>query len=205
MIQKVTLMAHDTTSAAVRCIQRHGDVLRAGLGMAANVTKLENLGKDTEGRLLVDPKHSVILAVVKARDAFAASVNTFKEELKHLCPEEASHQEMEDESVRQTKLRMIELWNTTSAHCFQDLIDSEVVMDCVSRICVTTKEKLQSRMSSAQVVFDPVTKEHDWKRGLAADASFPTVLEHAVEKLKNKIQEKKNLKHLVDSASEEKP
>ena len=215
LVQKVLLLAHDSSSGVARCVQRHGDVLRAGLVLASNIRKLEELAKDAEGRLQVDPKHSVIMAVVAARTAFAAAVGKLKEETAKFCPTIPA--EAADEAAGGTdgigmeeelKMAVIELWNRQSAQGFEDLIYSEVVMDSVSRVCMVVLDNLEKASTSAEVPFKNVIFQNTWKAEIPCHEgqdppTFQAVLDCASSKLKGQITNKTNLKGPLEKLSEE--
>lgn len=209
LVQKVLVLAHDTNSGVVRSVQRHGDVLRAGLGLATNIKKLEDLAKDAEGRLQVDPKHSVIIAVVNARLLFSAAIRNLQTETERFCPA-VSESELGAAQPEDLKIAVVELWNRASAQGFEDLTLSEVVMDTVSRVCMVTRDSLLKISTSAKTPLSNVILERSWKKDVPCHEgeplpSFEDVMDCARVKLKAAIPaaEKSVCKGLLDKFSQE--
>ena len=203
VLMKVALLAFDAHSALCKCIQCHGDVLRAGHSLVKNVTALENLGKDAKARIALDPHHTTLTAVVKSRDALAAAKGKLEEQSNLLCPTQTmSGDDQDQDQENKTKNQIIDMWNTATVKCYDQWIDSEVVMDCVATASVQCREKLERTHSAAMMALNSVVKDNSWKSTLPADCSLADARTHAKETL-YKIPEKKNLKALVDKVSEE--
>ena len=221
LIQKVAGWIHEAGSSIPRSLDRHLGVLRAGISMVNAVKKLESLGKDAAARMTLDSKYSVLMSVLKARNLLLEASQQLKQDCELLVPTQTLGGAADAANVNATghadgeehpgqsqwneeeNTRIItEIWETKTVGCFNPVLESESVMDCVCRACLQSTGKLEKTAAAILDLVGDVSGERSWKTGLPETYSLDEVVAQAGKTLM-KVPDKSALKQQVATFSED--